>query len=79
MTKTEMLINRSAGAGRMKYDPNTYCRDCKRSIHGEYADCDINIENNGRYVKGDHPCYCKIGSDGKMAEKYPWERREENE
>ena len=77
MTKTEMLMNRSTGAGRMKYDSNTYCRDCKRSIYGEYADCDINIENNGRYVKGDHPCYCKIGSDGKMAEKYPWERREE--
>jgi len=57
----------------MKYDPNTYCRDCKRSIYGEYADCDINIENNGRYVKGDHPCYCKIGLDGKMAENYPWE------
>ena len=72
MTKTEMLMNRSTGTGRMKYDPNTYCRDCKRSIYGEYADCDINIENNGKYVMADEKCYCKI-VDGKRAEKYPWE------
>jgi len=55
----------------MKYDPDTYCKDCKRSIYGEYADCDINIENDGKYVRGEYPCYCKIGLDGKMAEKYP--------
>lgn len=24
-----------------------YCADCKRSIYGEYKDCDINIENAG--------------------------------
>lgn len=51
-----------------------YCKDCKRSIYGEYKDCDINIENNGRYVSGDSKCYCKIGPNGKMAEKYPWQK-----
>lgn len=56
-----------------KYDADTYCRDCKRSIYGEYHDCDINIENDGKYVKGNSPCYCKIGKDGIRAEKYPWE------
>lgn len=55
----------------MKYDPDTYCKDCKRSIYGEYADCYINIENDGKYVGGEYPCYCKVGLDGKMAEKYP--------
>ena len=50
----------------------TYCKDCDRSIHGRYHDCDINIENDGRYVKGDSKCYCKI-VNGKRAEKYPWE------
>lgn len=37
-----------------------YCRDCKRSIYGEYSDCDINIENNGKYVKGVSKCGCKV-------------------
>ena len=50
----------------------TYCKDCDRSIYGKYHDCDINIENEGRYVKGDSKCYCKI-VNGKRAEKYPWE------
>ena len=63
----------------MKYDPDTYCKDCKRSIYGEYANCDINIENDGKYVKGEHPCYCKIGLDGKRAEKYPWEEGEQDD
>ena len=58
-----------------KYDENEYCKDCKRSIYGEYCDCDINIENNGRYVRGNHPCYCKVLTDGTRAEKYPWEKR----
>ena len=53
-------------------DRETYCNDCDRSIHGRYHDCDINIENDGRYVKGDSKCYCKI-VNGKRAEKYPWE------
>ena len=44
----------------MKYNPDTYCKDCKRSIYGEYANCDANIENLGRYVGGDQPCNCKI-------------------
>ena len=49
-----------------------YCRDCDRSIYGEYPSCDMNIENNGKYVRGDSKCYCKI-VNGKRAEKYPWE------
>lgn len=53
----------------------TYCRDCKRSIYGEYKNCDINAENGGMYHK-DTLCYCKIGLDGKMAEKYSWENGE---
>lgn len=28
----------------------TYCNDCDRSINGRYHDCDVNIENNGKYV-----------------------------
>ena len=49
-----------------------YCKDCDRSIYGEYPSCDINIENNGLYVHADQKCYCKI-TNGKRAEKYPWE------
>lgn len=30
-----------------------YCADCKRSIYGEYKDCDINIENAGECVLPD--------------------------
>ena len=37
----------------------TYCKDCDRSIYGKYSDCDINIENNGKYVMADSKCYCK--------------------
>lgn len=48
-----------------------YCRDCDRSIYGEFPSCDVNIENNGKYTK-EGKCYCKI-TDGKMAEKYPWQ------
>ena len=33
-------------------DAENYCKDCDRSIYGKYHDCDINIENNGMYVKG---------------------------
>ena len=50
-----------------------YCKDCKRSIYGEYKDCDINIENDGKYTKNTI-CYCKV-KDGGMAEKYPWQKR----
>lgn len=50
-----------------------YCADCKRSIYGEYKDCDINIENNGKCVLPNQKCYCKILADGSRAEKYPWE------
>ena len=56
-------------------DAENYCKDCDRSIYGKYHNCDINIENDGKYVKGEYPCYCKVGLDGKMAEKYPWEKR----
>lgn len=45
-------------------DRENYCKDCKRSIYGEYRDCDINIENNGRYVgpgvNGEPKCGCKV-------------------
>ena len=37
-----------------------YCKDCERSIYGKYRDCDINIENNGLYVKSGDKCYCKV-------------------
>ena len=37
-----------------------YCKDCKRSIYGEYKDCDINIQNNGKYVMADDKCHCKV-------------------
>ena len=59
-------------------DAENYCRDCDRSIYGKYHDCDINIENNGMYVRGDSKCYCKI-TNGKRAEKYPWEKEQEGE
>lgn len=32
----------------------------KRSIYGDYKDCDINIENDGKYVGGTYKCGCKI-------------------
>ena len=48
-----------------------YCKNCERSIYGEFPSCDVNIENNGKYVLTGK-CYCKI-VDGKRAEKYPWE------
>lgn len=37
-----------------------YCVDCKRSIYGEYKNCDTNIENNGKYVLADDVCGCKV-------------------
>lgn len=37
-----------------------YCTDCKRSIYGEYKDCDVNIENRGEYVGTDDVCRCKV-------------------
>lgn len=37
-----------------------YCTDCKRSIYGEYKDCDVNIENRGKYVGTDDVCRCKV-------------------
>lgn len=54
-------------------DRDNYCRDCKRSIWGEYHDCDVNIENNGRYTLAGDKCYCKCNDNG-MVEKYPWEK-----
>lgn len=57
-------------------DTENYCKDCDRSIYGKYPSCDINIENDGRYVKAGSPCYCKVNSTvGGMVEKYPWENR----
>lgn len=37
-----------------------YCTDCKRSIYGEYHDCDVNMESGGRYLRGDCKCHCKV-------------------
>lgn len=61
MRKGEPMINRE-----------TYCKDCDRSVYGKYHDCDVNIENDGKYVMGNEKCYCKI-VNGERAEKYPWE------
>lgn len=59
-------------------DRENYCKDCERSIYAEHPSCDVNIENNGRYVMAGPKCYCKI-VNGKMAEKYPWQEKEETE
>lgn len=37
-----------------------YCTDCKRSIYGEYKNCDVNIENHGKYVLAGDKCGCKV-------------------
>lgn len=37
-----------------------YCKNCKRSIYNENPSCDINIENNGKYVSADGVCGCKV-------------------
>lgn len=50
-----------------------YCKDCDRSIYGDSLfKCDINIENNGKYVMANDKCFCKV-VNGKRVEKYPWE------
>ena len=59
-----------------------YCKDCDRSIWGNSPfKCDINIENNGKYVMSDDKCYCKVPtrkeSDEKATEN--WNRRVNNE
>lgn len=56
-------------------DRDTYCKDCDRSIYGEHPSCDVNIENNGKYVMSGEKCFCKV-VNGKRAEKYPWEMNE---
>ena len=54
-------------------DRDNYCKDCDRSIWGNNPfKCDLNIENNGKYVMADEKCYYKI-VNGKRAEKYSWE------
>lgn len=58
------------------YDAENYCKDCDRSIYGKYPSCDINIENNGRYVQAGSKCYCKCREGVGMVEKYPWDMRE---
>lgn len=47
-----------------------YCRDCDRSIYGKYPSCDMNIENKGKYVRGDSKCYCKV-VNGKKSREVP--------
>ena len=59
-------------------DRDNYCKDCDRSIYGKSPSCDVNIENNGKYVMADERCYCKI-VNGVRAEPYPWERRTNGE
>lgn len=39
---------------------DSYCKDCKRSIWGEFPSCDVNIENKGRYVLSGDKCSCKV-------------------
>lgn len=56
-------------------DVENYCKDCDRSIYGDFPSCDVNIENNGKYVSTGK-CFCKI-TNGKRAEKWSWEEREE--
>jgi hypothetical protein len=58
--------------GTKTMDRDNYCKDCKRSMWGDKS-CDTNIENNGKYTLAGNKCYCKIGQDGKMSEKYSWE------
>lgn len=41
-------------------DKETYCKNCKRSIYGEYHDCDINIDSDGLYLRGESECGCKV-------------------
>lgn len=57
----ELSRIKSLGAdGYAEVIHETYCRNCKRSIYGDYKDCDINIENDGKYVGGTYKCGCKI-------------------
>lgn len=37
-----------------------YCKDYKRSIYAENPSCDVNIENNGKYVMAGDTCGCKV-------------------
>ena len=48
-------------------DRDEYCKDCDRSIYAEHPSCDVNIENNGKYVMAGDVCYCKI-VNGKAVE-----------
>lgn len=49
--------------GILEIMKSVYCRDCKRSIYGEYKDCDISIENGGKYPKDISKCGCKVQCD----------------
>ena len=52
-----------------------YCKNCDRSIYSTSPaarSCDCNVQDNGYYNLADSKCYCKI-TNGKRAEKYPWE------
>ena len=50
----------------------TYCKDCDRSYFSKHPSCDVNIEDKGYFNLAGDKCYCKI-TNGKMAEKYPWQ------
>ena len=73
LTQT-MIFTVDTQKGELMINRETYCSDCDRSIYGKYHDCDVNIENDGKYVLADEKCYCKI-VNGERAEEYPWERR----
>jgi hypothetical protein len=62
-----------------KIDRNNYCKDCDRSIYSTGLlknSCDVNVEDSGYYNLAGEKCYCKI-TNGKRAEKYPWEEEED--
>lgn len=40
---------------------SVYCVDCERSVYGKYKNCDVNIENNGKYAGSlNKKCYCRV-------------------
>ena len=61
-------------------DRANYCKNCDRSIYAEGLlanSCDTNVADNGYYNLAGDKCYCKL-VNGKRAEKYSWEKDDEN-
>ncbi len=64
----------------MNIDRDNYCKNCDRSIYAEGPlanSCDTNVADKGYYNLAGEKCYCKIAA-GERAEKYPWEKADEN-